>query len=253
MARSRSQIPGVLFASAALLLLVALTGCAGTPVEPDDPVDSPSAEPDPTPTETAPTPVDDTVLRITANVRSDTGATIGIRMTVHRALASDDADAVELRDAFLSTCTVNAGGAPITADTLAASGATLVRVELQSTQNGQPFAAPLQIYLNNQFSLLSATGTSIRPLGDDGCFSGYQWAGSDPATAIAVFENLDGRPDLTQWLYAVFGFSVGLEADATIEACQVTLVDAPGAEEISGWDPATAGTGKTCLIGYRGE
>jgi hypothetical protein len=240
-----------------LCLITILAGCGSTP-EPEPTSSEPAPENSPsTPTEQVPDPDADVLFTITANVRAVDGRTIAISMAAHTPIASTDAAAADLREEFLGVCGAGNGAQPITEDYLEENGSTLMRIELASNSPGLTFASPIDLFFGSPYFAQSATGEGITPEpGGQPCFYGFAWATSGEARGIADFENSDGVPDTSQWLFGRYGFSVHPSSGATIEACKVTMTelgqknvptDAPG------WDPSSAGDGISCGIGYVGE
>lgn len=242
--------------TAALALIVGLSGCAGesTPAPsvstPVSEAPTPSAEP--TPDETG-----DILFTITANVRAVDGRTIGISMAAHAPLASTDKAAAELRDKFIDLCGEGNGPQPITEQYLEDNGSTLLRIALASTAPDLTFASPIALHLGSPYFAQAAFGTGITPtIGGHTCFNGFDWAKSGSATGIGDFENSDAGADLNQWQFGRYGFSVDPNSGATIEACRVTITEVGmknNLDQVPGWDPSRAGDGISCMIGYAGE
>ena len=165
--------------------------------------------------------------------------------------------AVDLKNEFLGVCGAGNGTQPIDDQYLAEQGSTLLLVELSTDSPGQEFAAPLDLFFGSPYFAQAASGDGIEPgPGGPTCFYGFRWTTSGAARGIADFENPDGQPDLTQWQYGHYGFTLSPDSGATIEACKVTLSETgmkSGIDQVSGWDPSMAATGISCGIGYSGE
>ena len=255
MGASRARLLGS--AVLALGLVVGVAGCGGT-AEPAPASTEPTVENTPSaPPEDQVDSDVDVLFTITANVRAVDGRTIGISMAAHAPLASTDPDAAEIRQEFLSVCGAGNGAQPMTADYLRENGSTLMRVEFAAKTPDLTFASPINLSFGSPYFAQSATGTGITPSpGGQSCYYGFAWATSSSARGVADFENSDGVPDLNQWFYGNYGFSVDPSSGATIEACKVTMTDLglkSGVSEVHGWDPSLAGSGIACGIGYSGE
>ena len=216
---------------AVIVLVGMLAGCGGEPAPAptaSGPV-SPSLTPSIGPTSD---PTADVLFTITANVRAVDGRTVGVSMAAHAPLASTDQ--------YLSD-----------------NGSTLMGIDLNSTVPGLAFATPIDLFFGSPYFAQAAIGAGITPSpGGQTCFSGFSWSKSGEAHGIADFENSDGVPDLNQWHFGRFGFSVDPSSGATIEACKVTITDVGmknGTTDAPGWDPTGAGDGISCMIGYVGE
>lgn len=255
MGASRVRLLGSAILS--LGVVVALAGCGGA-AEPAPPSTEPSVENTPSaPPEEQVDPSADVLFTITANVRAVDGRTIGISMAAHAPIASTDPDAAEIRQELISECGAGNGAQPITNEYLAENGSTLMRLEFASNTPDLTFAAPIDLFFGSPYFATSATGAGITPEpGGQPCYYGFAWATSSEARGVANFENADGVPDLNQWFYGHYGFSVNPSSGATIEACKVTMTELglkSGVDEVEGWDPSRAATGISCGIGYSGE
>ena len=235
---------------------IVLTGCGAQVVapRPSESAAPPSASATPS---AAPSPELDVLFTITANVRAVDGRTVGISMTAHPSIASTDPKATDLRNEFLGVCGAGNGAQPIDAQYLADQGSTLMLVELSTNTPDQKFAAPLDLFFGSPYFAQSATGDGISAYpGGQTCYSGFVWSRSGDARGVADFENPDGTPDVAQWRYGHYGFTLAQDSGATIEACRVTITDVGkkyNLDEVSGWDSAQVSTGISCGIGYSGE
>lgn len=240
-----------------LVIALLLAGCGGTaapaPAPSDLPVSgspSPSAEPEPDANA-------DLLFLITANVRAVDGRTVGISMAAHEPIASTDPNATDLRNEFLGTCGAGNGAQPFDEQYLETNGSTLMLVELSTNTPDQEFVQPLDLFFGSPYFAQAAAGPGIQPgPGGQTCFFGFLWTRSGDVRGIADFENSDGTPDLKQWQYGHYGFTVAPDSGATIEACKVTITDRglkSGIDQVEGWDPSLAATGISCGIGYSGE
>jgi hypothetical protein len=244
---------GILAVACAALVL---SGCAGqapqkTPQK--RAVASHTPAPATTPT---PGPPSDVLFTISANVRSSGGSTIGIELTAHEPLAASDHKAANLVTEFLDRCGDGVGGTPISAETMAAHGGTIMRLDLTSTTTSQDFVSPLDLYLGSNYSAKAASGDGIvNPSSFDGCLGTYSWASSGTAHGIAEFDSDSDSPDLGKWRFGLYGFAVQSNTNATIESCTIRmtpLATAAKVEDVDGW--ATQDTsGTSCVTGYVGE
>jgi hypothetical protein len=241
---------------AATCVVTMLGGCAGPSQQKAPPkpmVASHAPTPTSTPKPAAPT---DVLFTISAKVRSSAGATIGIQLTAHSPLAASDDKAATLAHEFLDECGDGVGGTPITLDSMASNGGTLVRLDLTSTTKGQAFVSPLDLALGSNYSAKAAHGDGIvTPQTADGCLGTYSWTSSGTAHGIAEFDSDSQAPDLGKWRYGLYGFAVQAGSDARIESCTITLTDLATAaklKDVSGWAPQDT-SGTTCVTGYVGE
>lgn len=246
------------FSLAVAVVMVGLVGCADEATAPVETVAAPDVEPSAEPTvEPSAEATDDVLFNITANVRAADGRTIGISMAAHTPLASTDDAATEIRDELLNVCGEGVGNQPITEETLAENGSTLMRISIAATAPDLAFETPVELVFGSPYSAQAAVGNSITPASDGvPCFSGFSWAKSGTATGVASFMNPDGQPDFGQWKTGMYGFLVKQSSGATIEACKVTITELGMKENItsvSGWTPSSAGDGISCKIGYAGE
>jgi hypothetical protein len=197
------------------------------------------------------------LFTISANVRGRDGSTIAIKMTAHNPLPYSNADSANLQREFLDACGPSVQGQPVTPATLAANGSILMSLDLASSVKGKPFVYPLDTALGKtNFFGQSAKGDGIQPSDPTTpCDSGYTWSTSGSVHAVADFESGIPGPDLTQWRYGFYGFSVPFDSNATIEACSITLTDAATTvvKGDASWDPNATRSGISCGIGYVGE
>ncbi|MHB1171219.1 MAG: hypothetical protein ACYCZY_01750 [Lacisediminihabitans sp.] len=197
------------------------------------------------------------LFTISANLRGTDGATIGIEMTAHAPLAaSDTAKVADLKKEFLAQCGVGFGGTPITDDTLVANGSTLMLLDLTSSNQGQDFVSPVDLYLGSRYFAQAASGSGILPPDKSlGCYGTHSWSKSGTAHGIADFQSGNASPDLAQWRYGLYGFAVRYGSGATIEACRIVLAplaQSAGLDSITGWNPNDT-SGTSCAVGYTGE
>lgn len=252
-------VPQVRLMGSAIAVAILVAGLAGCAAEPAPaPSDSGPASVSPSPSgEPEPDPNADILFTITANVRAVDGRTIGISMAAHAPIASTDPDAADLRAQFLSVCGAGNGAQPITEQYLEENGSTLMRVEFAANTPDLTFATPIELFFGSPYFAQSASGSGISAdAGGQPCFYGFSWAKSGDARGVADFENSDGVPDLGQWQFGRYGFSVNPSSGATIEACKVTLTELGMKNNLTdapGWDPTNAGDGISCSIGYVGE
>jgi hypothetical protein len=253
----RPSIPHARMGALAILCAaLVLAGCAATSTA--KPSAAPTA-PAPTPAAPSPTPtVEDTsdvLFTISANARATDGSTVGLLLTAHAPLASDDPKAQALRTDFLAGCPTDAYGTPLTEKTLADTGSALMALTLSSNRPGQTLLAPIQLFLGGPYTTQTVSGPGI-VAPSEGCTGVFTWTKSGDAKALVNFQSNASIPDTTMWRYAHYGFVVAPESGATIESCEVnitTLGADAGLKDIHGWDPSTAATGVSCGIGYSGE
>lgn len=257
MSMGASRVRLVIGALSALCVVVLLAGCGGEAAPAPEPSET-AVEDSPTPSaDPEPNPNADLLFTITANVRAVDGRTVGISMAAHEPIASTDPEAAGLVSELLSVCSAGNGAQPITELYLKDNGSVLMRIQLSTNTPGLQFASPIDLFFGSPYFAQSATGDGLTPEPDgQACFYGYSWTTSGDAQGIADFENPDGVPDVSQWVFGHYGFSVNPSFGATIEACIVTMTDLgmkSGVNEVDGWDVSRAATGISCGIGYSGE
>ncbi|MBK4348290.1 hypothetical protein [Lacisediminihabitans changchengi] len=239
---------------AALLLLSGCSSSGTAKASGPAPSQTTTAAPSASPTAAAPK---DVLFTIAANVRGKDGATIGIQMTVHKAVAYNESAVKPLETEFIKSCGAGVGGNPVTTDTLEQNGSVLVPIDIASSVTGKPFVSPVQLALGSPYFGQAASGKGITPTDStQPCYGGYNWATAGTAHAVADFESGSPAPDPKLWRYAFYGFGVAYESDATIEACKITLTDLATSEDVAsvdGWDPKAPQSGTSCGIGYTGE
>ncbi len=255
MGGTRSQFAA--FSLALAFGVFGLTGCADGTTQPTDP-GTPTVEPTTPPTdEPIDESSDDILFTITANVRAADGRTIGISMAAHAPLGSTDPAAAELRDNLIDVCGAGSGTQPITEEYLRDNGSSLVKISIASTTPDLTFESPIEMIFGSPYFAQAAIGSGISPIADGvTCFNGFEWTKSGTVLGIGDFENPDAAPDLKQWTTGRYGFFVKPNSGATIEACRVVITDVgmkANVTNIPGWDPASAGDGISCKIGYAGE
>jgi hypothetical protein len=241
---------------AAFALIAGLTGCVGESAP--QPSETTPASESPTPSaEPSADPNADVLFTITANVRAVDGRTIGISMAAHAPVGSTEDAAADIRAQFLSVCSAGNGSQPMTEQYLDENGSTLMRISIDSTTPDLTFASPIGLFFGSPYFAQSASGGGITPVSAGQiCFNGFDWATSGTVRGVADFENSDGVPDLNQWQFGRYGFSVDPNSGATIEACKVTMTEVgmkSDLTQVPGWDPTQAGDGISCMIGYAGE
>lgn len=251
----RNSLARMSVAVGAVAAALVLTGCGGGGSPTADATSTATTAPTSTPSST-PKP-SDVLFTIAANVRGNDGSTIGILMTVHQPVPYSDSAAKPLITTFIDQCGAGVGGNPVTAETLAANGSILVPIDITSSISGKPFVAPVQLALGSPYFGQAATGKGVKPAdATQPCYGGYSWATSGTAAAVADFESGIPGPDLKLWRFAYYGFGVSYDANATIEACRITLGDLARADDVAsvaGWDPNATQSGTACGIGYTGE
>ncbi len=244
--------------------LLALAGCTSAPATAPEPEPSatvePSPEPAPAPEKTA--KPDDVLFTVSAKVRAIDGTTLAISITGREPVASTDTAAAPLVEDFVEQCTalegrsVSDASAPISEESLAKFGSSLMRIDLASSPEGETFVAPVDLALGSPYYAKVASGDKVQAIDTTTtCTGRYQMTGSGAGTAITNYESGRTLPDLSQWAYGHYGFTVPFESGATIEACRVVVTElaTPTVEDVPGWDPGSDATGISCGIGYRGE
>ena len=242
--------------------LLVLAGCtsapAAEPVAEPTPTVEPSKEPEPEKTAEP----DDVLFTVSAKVRAIDGTTLGISLTGREPIASTDTAAARLRNDFVEQCaaldglSVSDAAVPISEESLATFGSSLLRIDLASSPEGETFVAPVDLALGSPYYAKVASGDKVQAVDTtETCTGRYQITGSGSGTAITNYESGGPQPDLDQWAFGHYGFTVPFESGATIEACQVVVTElaAPIVEDVPGWDPGSDATGISCGIGYRGE
>lgn len=254
--RSSTAVGAVL----TLLAAMTLAGCAAEAAPEPSPTPS-AAEPTPEPS-VEPEETDDALFTVSAKVRAVDGTTIDISLSGHSPVASTDPEASDLVSEFIELCSAMDGrsvsdvASPVSEDSLAQFGASLMKLEYTSTPEGRTFFAPVDLTLGSLYYAEVASGDGILTVeSNDTCTGRYQLTGSGSGTAIAEYESGNTTPDLGQWRYGHYGFSVPFESGATIEACRVVVGDLAleDVADIPGWDPGSDATGISCGIGYAGE
>lgn len=244
-----------------LLAVATLAGCA-TPSEPE-PSATPTPTAEPSPSSTAePEEPDDTLFTVSAKVRAIDGTTLDISLTGHVPLEADSSEASDLVSDFLDQCSAMDGRSvsdattPVSEETLARFGSTLMRIDIAATPEGHTFFAPVDLNLGSQYFAEVASGDAVIPVSsNDTCTGSYQLTGSGTGTAIANYESGNENPDAGQWRFGHYGFSVPFESGATIEACRpvVTKLALSTLDDVPGWEVDSDSTGISCGIGYVGE
>ncbi|MCY7326636.1 MAG: hypothetical protein LH605_10965 [Microbacteriaceae bacterium] len=242
--------------------LLSLAGCTSAPAAESEPEPTATVEPsqEPEPEKTA--GPDDVLFTVSANVRAIDGTTLGISLTGRKPIASTDRAASTLVGAFVEQCVALEGrsvsdvSTPISDESLATFGSSLMRIDLASSPEGEAFVAPVDLVLGSPYYAKVASGDNVQAVDTtDTCTGRYQITGSGSGTAITNYESGVTLPNLGQWAYGHYGFTVPFESGATIEACRVVVSELaePIVEDVPGWDPGSDATGISCGIGYRGE
>lgn len=246
----------------------ALTACSSaTRALPDTspsvtPAPAPVGTPTPEASDAAPEPADDVLFTVAAKVRATDGTTVDLAVSGRAPLASTDDAATSLVDSFVDQCVALGGRSASDVDTgvsaaaLEAFGSTILQLDLSSTPEGHTFAAPVDVELGSPYFARVVSGDNVQAVEpNDTCTGGYQLTGSGAGTALANFESGTPEPDLTQWTFGHYGFTVGADSGATIESCEVEVSDlaASAVADVPGWQFASDSTGLSCGIGYRGE
>lgn len=251
----RNTVSRILTAAGIALLGSTLAGCVSVPNAEPRPSALPSVAATPS-TAASASSAESVIFTISANVRGEDGSTIGIQLKAHRPLPYSDRNAAALITQFIGVCGGGVGGTPVTPQTLATNGSILLRIDLASSVTGKPFVSPVKLTLGSAYFGQAATGKGIAPSDPNlPCYNGYSWTTSGSGQAIADFESGIPGPDLTLWKNAYYGFSIPAGANATIEACRVTLTSfaKKTVTNVDGWDPTQAASGTACGIGYSGE
>ncbi|MEY2849517.1 MAG: hypothetical protein RI885_2184 [Actinomycetota bacterium] len=248
--------------AAALLLVavLAVSACSssGDPQPSESPVASPSG-PEPS---ASPDADDDTVFSVDAKVRAVDGTTMEISLVGHVPLASTDPDAARLVSDFVERCGALGGTSPsdvtvpVSEESLAESGSSLMLLEFSATPDGHTFFAPLDLGLGSQYAPKIAFGDTTQAVStNESCIGLYQVTGSGMTTAITDYESPSGTPDPSLWVTGYYGFSVPVDSGASIESCRASVSPAGLAdtEDAPGWDAGTLVSGVSCGIGYIGE
>ena len=246
-----------------VLMLWVVAGCSSTPQEPDAAAPTSAAEPSASPSESAPAEVEtEPLFVVSARVRAIDGTSIDISLTAHAPVASTSREGADLAEEFVDACSqldgmsVSNVDTPVSLDSLEQYGSSLVRFDIVSTPEGKTFYAPVDLGLGSVYFPEVASGDAIVEIDQNStCTGRYQVTGSGTATAIANYESGAAAPDLEQWRYGHYGFSVPFESGATIEACRVEISDdaLPSLTDVPGWEPGSDATGISCGTGYRGE
>lgn len=247
----------------AVALMVAGLVLAGCSSEPKTEVSEPTAEATPSATPSAsPVAPDDTVLTVAAKVRAVDGTTLDISLVGRAPVASTDPAARGLVADFLEQCSALDGTSsadttvPVSEQTLADAGSSLMLIEFSATPEGHTFFAPLDLGLGSQYApKVAFGGTTQAVIANESCIGQYQVTGSGETRAIVDYESPSGTPDVEQWVTGYYGFSVPVDSGASIESCtaSVTPLGLPDTEGAPGWDQGALVSGVSCGIGYIGE
>ena len=244
------------------VVLLTLAGCTSAPAAEPEPEPTPTAEPTKEPVAEKPAEPDDVLFTVSAKVRAIDGTTLDISLTGHEPVASTDNAAAPLVEDFVEQCaalegrSVSDATAPISEESLASFGSSLLRIDLASSPEGETFVAPVDLVLGSPYYAKVAFGDTVQAIDTtDTCTGRFQMTGSGSGTAITNYESGGTMPDVSQWAYGHYGFTVPFESGATIEACRVVVSElaASVVEDVPGWDPGSDATGISCGIGYRGE
>lgn len=246
----------------ALVALLTLAGCTSAPAAEPEPEPTATVEPtrEPEPETTA--EPDDVLFTVSAKVRAIDGTTLGISLTGRSPVASTDTAAAPLVEDFVEQCvalegrSVSDASVPISEESLASFGSSLLRIDLASSPEGETFVAPVDLVLGSPYYAKVAFGDRVQEVETNAtCTGRYQMTGSGSGTAITNYESGTTLANLRQWAYGHYGFTVPFESGATIEACRVVVTElaASVVDDIPGWDPGSDATGISCGIGYRGE
>ncbi|HEV7957816.1 MAG TPA: hypothetical protein VGP10_11755, partial [Marisediminicola sp.] len=190
----RSVSVGVFLSVLAVSLLAGCTSADPAPVATPEPV---ASEPAPQePAVDAPEKPDDTLFTVSATVRATDGTSMSISLVGHSPLESTDPAAADLVDDFVEEC-VGQGGlsvsdvnTPVSTQSLAQFGSTLVQLEYSSTPEGHTFFAPVDLALGSPYFAAVASGKGlVQVTSNDTCTGHYQLTGSGAGTAIANFES----------------------------------------------------------------
>ena len=242
--------------------LLTLAGCTSAPAAEPEPTPEPTVEPSKEPVAEKPAEPDDVLFTVSAKVRAIDGTTLGISLTGRTPVAATEKSAATLVDSFVEQCgaldgrSVSDASTQISPESLATFGSSLLRIDLASSPEGETFVAPVDLLLGSPYYAKVASGDKVQAIDTtDTCTGRYQMTGSGMGTAITNYESGGTLPDLDQWAYGHYGFTVPFESGATIEACQVVVTElaTPTVDDVPGWDPGSDATGISCGIGYRGE
>jgi hypothetical protein len=249
-------------AAVSFAALLMLAGCTSAPAAEPVTEPTPTVEPSKEPAAEAPTKRDDVLFTVSANVRAIDGTTLGISLTGREPVASTDSAAARLVDDFVDQCTALEGRSvsdadmPISDESLSTFGSSLLRIDLASSPEGETFVAPVDLVLGSPYYAKVASGDKVQAVDTTAtCTGRYQMTGTGSGVAITNYESGVSQPNLDQWAYGHYGFTVPYESGTTIEACRVVVTElaASTVEDVPGWDPGSDATGISCGIGYRGE
>ena len=242
--------------------LLTLAGCTSAPAAEPEPTPEPTLEPSQKPEPEKAPESDDVLFTVSAKVRAIDGTTLGISLTGRTPIAATEESAATLVESFVEQCialdgrSVSDASIPISQESLATFGSSLLRIDLASSPEGETFVAPIDLLLGSPYYAKVASGDKVQAIDTTStCTGRYQMTGSGSGTAITNYESGAMLPDLGQWAYGHYGFTVPFESGATIEACRVVVTElaTPIVEDVPGWDPGSDATGISCGIGYRGE
>ncbi|MBC7723926.1 MAG: hypothetical protein H7146_04135 [Burkholderiaceae bacterium] len=257
MAPTRTLTAATLTVVAVLLLSACSAAPAPAPTTPPT-VEAPSPSPTATPVEET----DDALFTISAKVRATDGTTMDISLVGHTPIPVTSSGASRLASTFVEKCSAMGGysmsnaALPVSMDTLVNYGSSLMRIDYSTTPDDHTIYSPVDLELGSPYFSEVVTGDGfVAVTTNRTCTGGYQLTKSGSGMAILNFESGSPAPDLAQWRYGHYGFSVPFASGASIEACSVEVSDLAQetVAEVPGWEPGSDATGISCGTGYRGE
>lgn len=258
---SPRALPALALAVAVVLLLAGCTGATGATTPLATATTAPSAATS-SPTVSVPPTSDDRLFTISATVRATDNTSLAVTLVGFSPVTSTSSNADSLAATLLDACSaaqavsVSDAETPLTRESLARYGSSLLRIEYRASPVGHTFLAPLDLSLGSVYAARTATGTGLNTMEQNTtCTGHHQLTGSGSGTAVVDYESGTSFADNTKWSYGRYGFSVPFDSGATIEDCTITLTALATATvaSVPGWQPGVDQSGIACGIGYVGE
>lgn len=261
--RPLPSFPGRLAAvvTMALAVLVGSSACSGAPSSSPSPAQSASASPSAT-ASALPDDPESELFTVSARARASDGTSLDLMLTGYLPLASTDAAAEDLRDDYIAEC-AGAGGmslfdtaTPVSEQTLTDFGSALMRIDYSVSPERHTLTSLVDVVAGIDNFPVVAVGDSLELVqSTDTCLNRYVLTGSGTGSFIANFETGEVNPDVQQWRFGSYGFTVAADSGATLETCDVTVSELGRQDlgDVSGWPDGAVGTGISCGTGFTGE
>ena len=247
--------------AAMLVGALGLSACSGAAVPSPSATDS--ASPSPSATASAlPDDAESELFTVSAKARASDGTTLDLVLTGYLPLASTGAAAEDLRNDFLGECADAGGmslfdtGRAVSEQTLTEFGSSLMRIDYSVSPEGHTLTSLVDVIAGIDNFPVVATGDSLELVqSTDTCLNRYVLTGSGAGSFIANFQTGEVNPDVQQWRFGSYGFTVESDSGATLESCDVTVSELGRADlgDVPGWPDGAVGTGISCGTGFTGE